>query len=135
MKKKVKVVLSMLFVLLFILQLMIGVFGETIELPGEEPGQTRYSNVSTCSCSCYISGITLYASASLTAKRSMSLHITIELQKLSDGSYSTIKTWDGSKTGLSLNMDESKLINVFASYRIKVTFNAGGETVTDYDYA
>ena len=65
----------------------------------------------------------------------MSLSITMELQKLIDGDYSTIKTWSDSKTGVTMGLSESKLINVFSTYRIKVTFNAGGETVTSYDYA
>ena len=134
-KKKSKIVLSLLFVIMFIVQLAIGAFSETPETHLEESGPTRYTNISSYYCDCYISGITLYASASLHAKRSMSLHITIELQKLSGSSYSTIKTWSDSETAISMDLSGSKLINVFSTYRIKVTYNAGGETVTAYDYA
>ena len=64
----------------------------------------------------------------------MSLSITIELQKLKSGSYETIETWSDSNTGVSMNLDADRLINLLATYRIKATFNAGGESVTDYAY-
>lgn len=135
MKRKTKAVLSLLLAILFLMQLMVSALGTGFATRPTAPEPERFTNISSFECSCYISGITLYASASLKSYGSMYLHITIELQKLSDGTYSTIKTWTGSKTGISLGMDETKLINIFSTYRIKVTFNAGGETHTDYAYA
>ena len=135
MKSKLKVALSLLFVLLFALQGLISVFAAEQETPVEVPVIERYANISSCSCDCYISGLTLYASASLKAKSSMYLYITMELQKYSSGNYNTIETWTASKTGLSLDLNKSKLINIFSTYRIKVTFTAGGESTTGYAYA
>ena len=134
MKKKIKAVISLLLAALLLALPTAGAFADA-PAGADETGPTRYTNISDYNCSCYVSGITLHASAYLAANSSMSLQITIELQKLTDGAYSTIKTWTDSKTGLSLSMDESKTINVFSTYRIKATFNAGGETATAYDYA
>ena len=135
MNRKLKTTLSLLFVLLFAFQGLVAVFAAESETPVEEPVIVRLTNIKSYSCNCYISGLTLHASASLKSKSSMYLQITMELQKLSDGSYNTIETWMDSKTGVSLDMSESKLINIFSSYRIKVTFTAGGESITAYDYA
>ncbi len=64
----------------------------------------------------------------------MSLSIKMELQKLKSGEYKTVETWNSSKTGYSIGMEESRLINIFATYRLKVTFTAGSETVVSYAY-
>ena len=50
------------------------------------------------------------------------------------GEYKTIETWNASRTGTILTMEEGRLINVLASYRLKVTFTAGSETVVSYAY-
>ena len=135
MYRKLKIALSLLFVLLFALQGLVAVFAADPETPVAEPVVERLSNIKSYDCSCYISGITLYASAELTAKSSMYLQITIELQKYSGGSYNTVDSWTDSKTGTHLSMNVSKVINVFSTYRIKVTFTAGGESVVAYAYA
>lgn len=137
MNRKLKTMLSLLFVLLFTFQGLVTVFAAEPKMPTpvEEPTIVRFTNIKSYSCNCYISGLTLYASARLTAKSSMYLQIIMELQKYSDGSYNTIETWSDSKTGTSLSLDASKLINIFSTYRIKVTFTAGGESTTAYDYA
>lgn len=110
-------------------------FATDVESPADEPIIEEYVNISTCSCSCYISGITLYASAELTAKRSMSLKIKVEVQKLKSGEYSTIETWNSSITDTYLQFNNHRTINIFSTYRIKVTFTAGGESTTKYSYA
>lgn len=92
------------------------------------------SNVSSNSCQLSISGINSTSTAEMTAAKSMSLSIKMELQKLKSGSYSTIETWTSSKTGVSLSMSETRLINVLATYRLKVTFKAGSETLVRYAY-
>lgn len=135
MKQKWKIALSLFFALVFALQGLAMAFAADTETPEPDPGIEEFVNINNYNCYCSISGLTLYASASLTSKSSMYLQIKMELQKLSDGTYGTIKTWSSSRTGLSLDMDESKLINVFSTYRIKVTFTAGSESVVTYAYA
>ena len=58
----------------------------------------------------------------------------MELQKLKNGNYSTIETYTKTGSGRYLDNTESRLINVLATYRLKVTFTAGGETVVSYAY-
>lgn len=91
-------------------------------------------NISRHSESFEISGIKATCKATLKADKSMKLTIKMELQKLKSGAYETIKTWTGSKTGTTLTMSESRNINIFCDYRLKVTFTAGSETVTVYRY-
>lgn len=135
LNKKCKAFLSLVLALLFLLQASPAVFAEDLEPPADDPIIEEYVNINAWTCNCYISGITLYGSASLMAKGSMSLNIKIEVQKLKSGSYSTIETWTASKTGYSLSLDNHRTINIFSTYRIKVTFTAGGESVIAYSYA
>lgn len=81
-----------------------------------------------------ISGIKATCNASLTASKSMNLSIKMELQKEKSSGYETVETWTGSKTGTYLSMSESRNINVLSNYRLKITFNAGGETQVVYRY-
>lgn len=95
----------------------------------------RYQVISDNTSGIHISGVTAICSAVLGAKYSTNLSITMELQKLSSGSYSTIKTW--SKTNpntTSLGIEGTRLINVLSTYRLKTTFTAGNETVVVYSY-
>ena len=133
MNRKLKAVLCLLFCAVFCMQMTAVAFAE--ESDDTAPEQMRYVNIDDCFCNCYISGLTLYANATLKAKSSMSLSITCELQKLKSGDYETIKTWTASDTARILTWDDSRLINLLATYRIKVTFTAGSESVTLYDYA
>lgn len=93
-----------------------------------------YANISANSCSLSIKGVNSVSSAVLHAKGSMYLHIKMELQKKKSGIYQTIETWTSSRTGMVLSMEEERLINALASYRLKVTFTAGSETVAYYAY-
>lgn len=81
-----------------------------------------------------ISGVTAKCTASMSAKRSTNLKIVIELQKLSSGSYSTVDSWKATRTGTSLGLEKSKVINVFSDYRMRVTFTAGSEVQTRIVY-
>ena len=135
MTKKAKTVLSLILAIILLAQLAPFALAADPETPVNDPVIEEYVNISSCNCSCYISGITLYASASLIAKSSMSLKIKIEVQKLKSGAYETVETWNASKTGTSLSLDNHRTINVFSTYRIKVTFTAGGEITTSYSYA
>lgn len=105
-----------------------------------EPGSTddddiiyRYQVIGSHNSGLHINGITAICDAGLGAKYSTNLSITMELQKLSSGSYSTIKTW--SKTDpntTSIIIEGTRLINVLSTYRLKTTFTAGNETIVVY---
>lgn len=70
----------------------------------------------------------------MQSKKSMVLKIKMELQKEKSSGYETVENWTSSKTGTYLSTKESKNINIFYDYRLKVTFTAGSETVTTYKY-
>ena len=94
----------------------------------------RWSSISGVATSFTISGIKSLSSVSITSKYSTSLYIKIELQKEKSTGYETIETWEKSGTGTVLALEESRLINILADYRIKVTATADSETFTTYDY-
>ena len=133
MNRKLKAVLCLLLCAVFCVQMLAVVFASGSEETA--PEGTRYVNIDSCSCACYISGLTLYASATLKTNRYMSLGITCELQKLKSDDYETIKTWTASDYDVEISWNDSRLINLFATYRIKVTFTAGAESATLYAYA
>jgi hypothetical protein len=81
-----------------------------------------------------ISGINSTSSVVLSSQYSTSLYIKIELQKEKSTGYETIETWTKSGTGTYLGLEETRLINIFADYRIKVTCKADNETHVTYDY-
>ena len=81
-----------------------------------------------------ISGLVATASVSLSSKYSTSLYIKIEFQKEESTGYKTLETWEKSGTGVVIALEEDRLINIFADYRIKVTCTAGGETHVTFDY-
>ena len=100
----------------------------------EETVPTRYSVIDSHASRIKISGVTAKCTATLSASYSTSLKITMDLQKKKSGTYSTIKTWTDSRTGISLGAEHSKTINALSTYRLKVTFKAGNETAVVYNY-
>jgi hypothetical protein len=94
----------------------------------------RWSVISGVGTSFIISGINSTSTVSLTAKYSTSLYIKIEFQKEESTGYKTLETWEKSGTGTMIALEKTRLINIFADYRIKVTCTAGGETFTTFDY-
>ena len=132
MKRKVCRVIAMVLCLLLVFST--AAFAATSKDNGNDGQSPKYSVITSKSCSLTISGLNSTSEAELRTSSSVTLSITMELQKLKSGSYSTIETWTASKTGISLSMEESRLINIFATYRLKVTFTAGSETVTSYAY-
>lgn len=109
-------------------------FAEGSDSSSDKTEPTRYSVIDSKASSIVISGVTAKCSGSVIAKYSTNLRITLELQKLSSGSYSTVKTWTDSRTGVTITVSGSKVINVFSTYRLKVTTQAGNETVIEYKY-
>lgn len=93
-----------------------------------------FTTIGSVSTSFIISGLNSTSSVMLISKVSTSLYIKIELQKEKSSGYETIETWTKSGTGTTLTLEETRLINVFSDYRIKVTCKAGSETHTTYDY-
>lgn len=103
-------------------------------VPKDDMISPLYVNINSTTSSITISGIKATCKASLTAKSSMSLKITMELQKEKSSGYETVETWTKSGTGTYLSDNQSKTINIFSTYRLKTTFTAGGESVTLYSY-
>lgn len=81
-----------------------------------------------------ISGLNAHVSGSLTANYKTSLTITLSLQKYSNGSWTIVKTWTSSANDIHLILEGSKMINIFAEYRLKATFKADQETSVRYMY-
>lgn len=107
-------------------------FAESVEDDyGVMPCFTTISAVTTVFS---ISGINSTSTVVLSSQYSTSLSIKIELQKEKSTGYETIETWTKSGTGTYLGLEETRLINIFSNYRIKVTCKAGSETFTTYDY-
>lgn len=100
----------------------------------ETPIMPRWSVINAVSTSFVISGLNSTSTVSLTAKYSTSLYIKIEFQKEESTGYKTLETWEKSGTGTHIGIEETRLINIFADYRIKVTCTAGGETHVTFDY-
>lgn len=130
MKKLFCVILA---VVLSICSISNTVIASTTDDTSDNSGE-KYSYIATTSAALSISGITATCTAKLRASSSASLSIKMELQKKKSGVYETIKTWSTSSTGTSLSINKTRAINVLATYRLKVTFKAGGETATVYRY-
>ena len=133
MVKTIKKVVSILLILTTLLSTFATTSSAAVvdEDYGVMPCFTTINSVGT---SFTISGLNSTSSVLLTSKVSTSLYIKIELQKEKSSGYETIETWTKSGTGVTLSLEETRLINVFSNYRIKVTCTAGGETHVKYDY-
>ena len=132
MLKIIKQSLSIILILTMLVSIFsISAFAETSEETVVTP---RFTTISTVATSFTISGLNSTSSVILSAKTSTSLYIKIELQKEKSSGYETIETWTKSGTGRNLSLEETRLINVFSEYRIKVTCKAGSETHVTYDY-
>ena len=90
--------------------------------------------IDSYSCGITISGVTAKCNAWLGASYATTLRITMELQKENSSGYENVKTWTSSKYGVSMNVSESRAINLLSDYRLKVTFTAGNESRVAYAY-
>ncbi len=123
--------------IVLILTLLFSTFSMNIYANTNEEENTimpRWSVINSVATSFTISGLNSTSSVILSAKYSTSLYIKIELQKEKSTGYETIETWTKSGTGRVLDLEETRLINILADYRIKVTCTADGETHVTYDY-
>ena len=93
-----------------------------------------FTTIDAVTTSFSISGINSTSTVVISSKVSTSLYIKIEFQKEESTGYKTLETWTKSGTGTYLALEETRLINIFADYRIKVTCTAGSETYTVFDY-
>ena len=136
MKKNILKVLSLALVVMTVFLTCACAFATDTDSPVDEIEPTRFSVINTATLSFTISGVTASGAAALTAQKNTSLQIVVTLQKQnSNGTWSNVKTWSATKTGLNLAMSQSRVISVFSTYRLKGTFTAGGETATIYRYA
>ncbi len=110
----------------------INIFAENVE--EENTIMPRWSVIDGVATSFTISGLTSTSSVSLSSKFDTTLYIKIELQKEKSSGYETIETWTKFGNGTYVSLEETRLINVFANYRIKVTCIAGNEQHIKYDY-
>ena len=133
MKKYSFKILSVIMAILMALSIGTVAFAETDDSSDNEI-VNRFDVILSTATSLTISGLTAECSAKITAKYSTTLKIKMELQKLSSGSYSTVKTWNKSVTGISTSLAGSKIINPLSTYRLKVTYTAGSETHITYKY-
>lgn len=122
--------------IILILTMLVSIFSicAYAEINEETVVTPRFTTISSVATSFTISGLSSTSSVSLSSKYSTSLYIKIELQKEKSSGYETIETWTKSGTGTHLGLEETRLINVFSEYRIKVTCKAGSETHVTYDY-
>lgn len=93
-----------------------------------------FTTISSTTHSINISGIKATCTATVRSQKSTTLKLKMELQKKKSGVYSTVKTWEHSKTGTSLSASESRNINILYDYRLKTTFTAGSESTVSYAY-
>lgn len=133
MSKFVKKIVSVLLAIMMLFSVFaVNSFGATVD---EDYGvMPCFTTISAVATSFTISGLNSTSSVSLSAQYSTSLYIKIEFQKETSTGYETLETWTKSGTGRYLSLEETRLINVFCDYRIKVTCTAGSETHTTYDY-
>ncbi len=130
MKRTVSLIMAAVLLTALVVPVMAATPAENKETDNE-----KLSYILSSTSSIEISGISAECKAFMQSKQSLSLTITMELQKESGGTYSTVKTWTATGTGLTLSSSESRLINVLSTYRLKTTFTAGSESVVQYRYA
>lgn len=112
------------------------VFGQAKVAQAAMPDEIMplYTTIGSTAHSIVISGIKATCTAKVSAQKSTTLKLKMELQKKKSGVYSTVKTWEHSKTGTTLSASESRNINILYNYRLKTTFTAGSESTVSYAY-
>ena len=134
MKRTMKRAVSIVLTCLMLVACALPVFAEDEQVDEQSITDVRYSTIDTPYASLSISGSTASCYSKLTAKRSVSLKIKMTLQKKSGSTWSNVQSWSASKTGTSLTLSKTKSVTSGSSYRLKVTFAAGSETVSQTVY-
>ena len=100
----------------------------------EYPVMPCWSIIDSVSTSFTISGINSTSTVVLTSQFKTDLYITVEFQKEESTGYKTLETWTKYAFGTYVVLEETRLVNIFADYRIKVTCVAGNEQDITFDY-
>ncbi len=94
----------------------------------------KFTTILNYSSNIIKSGITVTCKAKLNSVYSTNLKIVMTLQKNTSSGYTDVKTWTTTGVGTYLDAEEARAINILYTYRLKVTFTAGNESVTTYSY-
>ena len=137
MKRRTLTLLAMMLALLFALQ---PICGMAVAEEAAQPNNTRAVLIRSADAFIDQGALSTTVRASIEGESNVtSVKIQLELQKLSDGSYSTIKTWSETFTGRSGSLEKSKLTSPLSTYRLKATVTAyasgTSESRTIYAYA
>ena len=134
MKKSVFKALAVLLALIFALSACSVAFAEDLDTPVDEEIIEEYTTISTYSASLVKSGSTASCYASKKKKKSTTLRIGMTLQKKTSSGYTNVQNWTATKTGTSISLSKTQSVSILSTYRLKVTFTAGSESVTIYHY-
>lgn len=94
--------------------------------------QPYYTTISSAEADISNNSGVLTLDTKLVAKQKSNLSITMKLQKKSGTSWTTIKTWNASKSSAySLSINETYTVSR-GTYRIASTLSTGTETTTVY---
>ena len=93
-----------------------------------------FTTIVTEKYSIIINGLKATVTASLIPAYTTSLQITLVLQKYKNGGWYADETWVATAYDDCLITEGKKTINIFADYRLKVTFKADQETSTRIMY-
>lgn len=136
MKRVILIACSIIVAIGFIIPVF-AVFGESND--NYERTESRFTYIDNCSASISKGLLSTTVSADITGKTGVTkVKIKMELQKLSDGSYTTVETWEQTFNSITGSMSESKLTNPLSTYRLKATVTAycgsNSESQTLYRY-
>lgn len=134
MKKSFKKLIA--FLLVFMLIFLLTVYNNALNTSAleQEVDGVKYSTILSNRSNISKNGIIVTCKASLEARYSTNLKIVMTLQKNTSSGYTDVKTWTTTGNGTYLDAEESRAINILYTYRLKVTFTAGNESVTTYSY-
>ena len=134
MKKSFKKLIA--FLLVFMLIFLLTVYNNALNTSAleQEVDGVKYSTILSNRLNISKNGIIVTCKASLEARYSTNLKIVMTLQKNTSSGYTDVKTWTTTGNGTYLDAEESRAINILYTYRLKVTFTAGNESVTTYSY-
>lgn len=125
--------------LLLCLCLIISISSLSTQAVTSPDNQPKYTYFDGLNASITIGTISTTVFGQVTGVSSVKkVTIKLELQKLSDGVYSTIKSWEETFNARNASKTESKLTSPLSTYRLKATFtvytSSSSETKTLYAY-